>query len=232
MQLFIGDIVNGLVVLNADETRHASKVLRKHLGDTIEVINGKGSLYVSRIIGITKSKLEAEIISQKDDFGAFPYELHVAIAPTKNIDRFEWFLEKATELGITSINPIITQNSERTVIKPERLNRVLVSATKQSLKGRVPELKPLIKFKEFVKQEFAGDRFIAHCEDQSKVEFANAINPSKPIMVCIGPEGDFSPTEIDEALKNNFKSVAFGPSRLRTETAGVYAVSTVYSKST
>ena len=231
MQLFFGEISNNTVVLQTDEARHAAKVLRKQLGDTIEVIDGRGSLYVAKIINITKNKLEAQVLKAEHDFGAISYDLHVAIAPTKNIDRFEWFLEKATELGITAIHPIITHNSERTVIKPDRLERVLLSATKQSLKGRIPKLLPLLPFNEFIKKEFAGDKFLAHCVEDQKNEFVNVLDVSKPTLVCIGPEGDFSPTEIQAAIGSGFKPVSFGNSRMRTETAGVFAVAAFYSKS-
>ena len=229
MQLFLADIKDDTAYLHADEVRHATKVLRKQPGDEISVIDGLGNLFHCRIESITKSSVQVAIQSKIDQFGALPYELHVAIAPTKNIDRFEWFLEKATEMGISSIFPIITAHSERKVIKPERLQKILISATKQSLKGRIPVLHPLMRWTNFLAQPFSGNRFIAHCAEGEKRELNQAIDPQKATLICIGPEGDFDLDEVRRAEEVGFLPVQLGPSRLRTETAGVVAVTTMYN---
>lgn len=231
MQLFFGKISDNIALLFPDEALHASKVLRKNVGDAIQVLDGSGSLFHCQIIEIRRDKLAAKVLSIDENFGTVSYDLSIAIAPTKNIDRLEWFLEKATEMGVSAIYPIVTANSERSVIKPERLEKVLVAATKQSLKGRVPELHPLQKFKDFVKLDFAGERYVAHCADGEKVNFLSLANPQKPTLVCIGPEGDFNQTEIELAAKNGFHAISLGDSRLRTETAGIVAVAAMYAKS-
>lgn len=230
MQLFLGEIANGFAILEGDEARHASKVLRKKPGDFIEVIDGFGPLYNCKIVELQRDKLLAEVVKTTPNFGYVPYQLHVAIAPTKNIDRLEWFLEKATEMGVSSIFPIVSKNSERTVIKPERLEKVLLSAAKQSLKGVVPLLHPLQKMKDFVKQDFIGNKYIAHCAEGEKVNFLAEVNPAKPTLICIGPEGDFTKDEIELATQAGFVPVALGNARLRTETAGLVAVAAMYSK--
>jgi 16S rRNA (uracil1498-N3)-methyltransferase len=230
MQLFFGKISDNIALLHPDEARHASKVLRKKLGDFINVLNNSGKLFNCQIIEIHKDKLAAKVFSVDENFGPVRYDLSVAIAPTKNIDRFEWFLEKATEMGITAIYPIITSNSERKVIKHDRLERVLEAATKQSLKGKVPVLHPLQNFKQLVAQNFVGEKYIAHCGNCEKENFLAAANPAKSTLVCIGPEGDFNNVEIELAAKNGFINISLGESRLRTETAGMVAVAAMYAK--
>ena len=157
------------------------------------------------------------------------YHLHIAIAPTKNMDRYEWFLEKATEIGIDEITPIICEHSERKVITTERCNRILLSAMKQSLKYHLPKLNEAITLKDFLKQDFEGNKYIAHCEEGNKTELRTEIKEERT-LILIGPEGDFSPTEIEMALQNQFKAVSLGTSRLRTETAGLVAVHTINIK--
>ena len=152
--------------------------------------------------------------------------MHIAIAPTKNMDKFEWFLEKATEIGIDEITPIICNHSERKVIKPERCNKILLSAMKQSLKFHLPKLNEAISFQEFTNQNFEGRKYIAHCEKSDKLELRKE-NAAERTLILIGPEGDFSTTEIEMALQNQFKAVSLGTSRLRTETAGIVAVHTI-----
>jgi len=230
MQLFFGKISDNIALLHPDEARHASKVLRKKLGDFIHVLDNSGKLFNCQIIEIHKDKLAAKVLSVDENFGPVRYNLSIAIAPTKNIDRFEWFLEKATEMGVTAIYPILTSNSERKVIKHDRLERVLEAAAKQSLKGKVPTLHPLQSFKDFIKGNFADEKYIAHCADGPKLNFLVEANPAKPTVVCIGPEGDFSFTEIEQAAKNGFHAISLGNSRLRTETAGIVAVAAMYAK--
>ena len=151
----------------------------------------------------------------------------MVVSPTKNNDRFEWFLEKVTELGVDEITPIICQNSERKVIKPERLNKILVAAMKQSLKACLPKLNKAIYFKEFIKQKFNTDRFIAHCGEGRKTPLKQCLIRHQDVMIMIGPEGDFSNTEVQEAITNGFVPVSLGKSRLRTETAAIAACHTI-----
>lgn len=172
-------------------------------------------------------RAEVEIVSVTRDFGAHPYRLHLAVAPTKNIDRFEWFVEKATEIGFDTLTPIVCRYSERRVIKPERVEKILVSAAKQSLKARVPELREMVEFDRLVEQCSGGERLIAHCHDMPKVRLFDACGSCRDVTVCIGPEGDFSTEEVERAMRAGWRSVSLGESRLRTETAGVVACHTV-----
>lgn len=229
MQLFYGLIQGENVLLDGEEARHAAKVLRKKPGDDLKVIDGSGTLFSCRITAIDRDKLVAAIVNREADFGKVPYALHLAIAPTKNIDRLEWMLEKATEMGLTSVTPLITKNSERIRLREDRLMRILISAAKQSYKGHVPELRPILKFDDFVKQSFVGLRYIAHCYDTPRKPFVKVVNAAKPVQICIGPEGDFTVAEVEAATKAGFAAVSLGASRLRTETAGLVAVSVFYN---
>lgn len=230
MQIFFGQIQDGLARLNDEESRHASRVLRKQVGDQIKVIDGKGSLYSCIITEIGKTEVLAQVGLEQAEFGHVPYELHIGIAPTKNIDRMEWLLEKATEMGVTSIRPFVSAHSERRHMREDRLQRILLSAAKQSMKGKIPHLHPIRSFSEVVHENFDGDRFLAHCKDSVRQEFARVVNPTRPIEILIGPEGDFDFQEIREAVGAGFEPVSLGDSRLRTETAGIVAVATVYNK--
>jgi len=229
MQLFYGLVQGDSVLLDGEEARHAAKVLRKKPGDTLEVIDGSGTLFTCRITAIDRDKLVAAVVQREADFGHVPYELHLAIAPTKNMDRLEWLLEKATEMGLASITPLVAKNSERVRLREDRLLRILISAAKQSYKGRVPELRPMLKFDDFLVQPFAGQRCIAHCYNTPRKPFTQVVDATKPIQICIGPEGDFTTAEVDAAIKKGFEAVSLGASRLRTETAGLVAVSVLYN---
>ena len=171
--------------------------------------------------------LKNKILESKTYKKPWDYYLHVAIAPTKNNDRFEWFLEKATEIGIDEITPIICANSERRVVKLERFEKIIQSAMKQSLKFTLPKLNETIKLNDFLKQEFEGQVCIAHCEEQEKTLLQSVVKPSEKITILIGPEGDFSSEEIKKCLAKNFTPISLGESRLRTETAALVAVNTV-----
>ena len=226
MQLFFLEKPKEKIILNTEESKHAIKVLRKKNGDILNFTDGKGSLYKAKINIADSKKCRLKIISSKQKEKQHNYHLHIAIAPTKNMDRFEWFLEKATEIGIDEITPIICSNSERKVIKPERGNRILLSAMKQSLKYHLPKLNEVTSFKNFIKQDFEGAKYIAHCEDGKKNEL-RTISKTGRTLILIGPEGDFSPREIELAWQNQFKAVNLGRSRLRTETAGIIATHTI-----
>jgi len=173
---------------------------------------------------VDKRNLKLEVLHKQSGFGKKPYRIHIAIAPTKNIDRFEWFLEKATEIGIDEITPIICEHSERTIIKPERLERVIIAAMKQSIKAFKPTLKQAISFKEFILQPLPGNlKFIAVCEAENRQLLQEVCRRNEEYFILIGPEGDFSPEEINLAKQSGFIPVSLGNSRLRTETAGVVA---------
>ncbi|MDX1364734.1 MAG: 16S rRNA (uracil(1498)-N(3))-methyltransferase [Arenibacter latericius] len=211
----------------ADESRHISKVLRKKPGDKLNITNGKGILFEAEISNAHHKKCEAKIIA-KTTTPNKPYRLHMVVAPTKLNDRFEWFLEKATEIGVHEITPVICDHSERKVIKKERMEKVLQSAMKQSLQTYLPILNDAIPLKDFLKTPQSGDLFIAHCEaDAVKKELYHSLTPKQATTVLIGPEGDFSPTEITLALSSGYHPIALGETRLRTETAAVVACTAV-----
>ncbi len=209
------------------ESRHIVKVLRKTEGDLLYITNGKNSLFEAKIIFANDKRCLIEIISEEKKPKPWDYYLHIAIAPTKNNDRLEWFLEKATEIGIDEITPIICDHSERKIIKKERLDKVVISGMKQSLKYNLPLLNDAVNFNQFVKQNNQGDLFIAHCENTNKKSLKSQLVTNQKLTILIGPEGDFSKKEIELALKNKFVAVTLGESRLRTETAGISAVHSV-----
>ena len=210
--------------LNEEESRHCSKVLRLGIGDVVHLIDGRGGLFDAEINAIHKKHVELKVIRRQTEFGKRNHHLHIAVAPTKNIDRFEWFLEKATEIGVDEITPLICDRSERKIIKEERLDKVITSAVKQSLTAYHPQLNQAISFSELMKQEFVGERLIAHCMDDVAKQFiSEVVSPQQSYLILIGPEGDFSPAELNTALQNGFKPVTLGNTRLRTETAALAA---------
>jgi len=230
MQLFYNKDIStndSQFTFDKTESRHIVKVLRKKDGDILHITNGKNELFAVKIILANDKRCLVEIQNSEAKPKPWNYKLHIVIAPTKNNDRLEWFLEKATEIGIDEITPIICSNSERTVLKTDRLEKIVQAAMKQSLKFVLPKLNEPIKFSDFLNQKFKGDLFIAHCEELDKKSFAKSVKPNKNILILIGPEGDFSTAEIEKALAANFIPVTLGESRLRTETAGVVAAQTV-----
>lgn len=263
MELFYStEIDNGLCTLTEEESRHCAKVLRHTVGDTINVIDGCGSLLECRIIECGK-RVICSVENVQENFGTHSYHLTMAVCPTKNIDRYEWFLEKATEMGVDVVVPVIGEHSERRIIKPERLEKILVSAAKQSLKGAIPVLKEAVSVKQFIKESAGASgvcgagaventlsaggevKLIAYCGEQKKVTLAQAVQMARDkaaavasgspktgctprITILIGPEGDFSPAEVDAAIAAGFSPLTLGDSRLRTETAAVAAVAGVY----
>ena len=230
MQLFYNKDITSIdaqFTFDKTESRHIVKVLRKKEGDQLHITNGANQLFTVKIILANDKRCLVEIVQVATKPKPWNYNLHIAIAPTKNNDRLEWFLEKATEIGIDEITPIICSNSERTVLKTERLEKIVQSAMKQSLKFVLPKLNTPVKFSDFIDQDFDGDLFIAHCEELDKKAFAKTLKPNTTVVVLIGPEGDFTPSEIEKAIINKFTPVALGESRLRTETAGVVAAQTV-----
>nr|WP_299067329.1 16S rRNA (uracil(1498)-N(3))-methyltransferase [uncultured Allomuricauda sp.] len=211
---------------SAEESKHILKVLRKQEGDVLHITNGKGYLFKAEILVADAKKCKAQIISTEKSIPK-RYKLHLVVAPTKMNDRYEWFLEKATEIGVDEITPIICEHSERKVIKQERMERVLQSAMKQSLQTYLPKLNPAISYKEFMNQEMGGLKFIAHCDEGEKMELKRRVAADKDIIILIGPEGDFSKSEINLAKSKNFVPVSLGNNRLRTETAAIVACTTV-----
>jgi len=224
MQLFFCNnlILNGEVILSQEESYHAAQVLRMRNGDIIHLTDGLGHLFKGELINVDSKKSLVRIIEEiNQKIG--DKNLHIVIAPTKNIDRFEWFLEKATEMGIAEITPLLCRYSERKEIKTERLNKVIVAAAKQSHHFMFPVLNSIVKFDDFIKSNSTENKFIAHCESSEKNDFGKAVIGKKSTILLIGPEGDFSEQEIQSAISNNYLPVSLGESRLRTETAGIYA---------
>lgn len=225
MQLFYLDNPEKEITLTKEESKHAIKVLRKQEGDILNFTNGKGGFYKAEITSADTKRCRLKVVSNEKKTKQHNYQLHIAISPTKNIDRFEWFLEKATEIGIDEITPVICERSERKTIKTERCQRILISAMKQSLKFYYPIIHEAIHLKDFFKKKYQANKFIAHCENgkKSKLDKVNTDNS----LILIGPEGDFSPNEIETAITNDFKAITLGSTRLRTETAGILAAHTI-----
>jgi len=221
------DLSSNIYTLNEIESKHCVRVLRLSADDIIELIDGNGGFYKAKITDPNPKRCTVEIIETKKEFGKRNHYLHIAIAPTKNIDRFEWFLEKATEIGIDEITPILCEHSERKAIKNERLEKIIVSAVKQSIKAYKPKLNDLTSYTNFIKQNIEGEKYIAHCEENQKLLLKNSYKQGQNTIILIGPEGDFSPVEISLAKENNYKEISLGESRLRTETAGVVACHTI-----
>lgn len=223
---YVPNLASGSV-LPEEESQHAVKVLRLQAGDNITVVDGAGGYYKAVITNPHHKHCAFEITETQLEFGKRNYKLHIAIAPTKNIERLEWFIEKSTEIGIDEITPIICRHSERKVIKEERLEKIIVSAAKQSLKAYFPKLNPLCTFDQLVQKHVATQKFIAHCYEEDKRLLQTEITKSSDVLILIGPEGDFSMEEVQKAISYGFKPVSLGESRLRTETAGVVACHTV-----
>ncbi len=225
MQLFYNPTIDehqASFVFDKEESKHIIKVLRKKEGDTLHVTNGLGFLFTTQITIASDHKCTVKIIaSEKQD--AAKFKLHLAVAPTKMNERYEWFLEKATEIGIHQITPIICDHSERKVVKTERFHKIIETAMKQSLHCYLPKLNDPMTFQEFLKIEKSGQLFVAHCEQTDKKSLKSELKPNEDVLILIGPEGDFSVKEIQLAVANNFIPVSLGTTRLRTETAAIVA---------
>jgi 16S rRNA (uracil1498-N3)-methyltransferase len=236
MELFYSrDIEGGICRLDADESGHCVRVLRHRSGDEISVIDGCGTLYRCRITCDSHKGVEAAVLSAEEGWGSHPYRLHLAVCPTKNNDRYEWFAEKACEIGFDRLSPIIGDHSERRILKTARVEKILVSAAKQSLKAAVPTVDEPVSVKEFIKEhtETGALKLIAYCfEDERvpRISIKEALlnHEGREIIVMIGPEGDFSHEEAEMALAAGFIPVHLGSSRLRTETAALTAAAAVY----
>nr|WP_297784032.1 16S rRNA (uracil(1498)-N(3))-methyltransferase [uncultured Allomuricauda sp.] len=230
MQLFYNaklDYSATQFIFPPDESKHIVRVLRKSEGDKVYITNGKGYLFEAEILEPNQKKCKARIISNRKTIPK-RYKLHMVVAPTKMNDRYEWFLEKATEIGVDEITPIICDHSERKTIKMERMERVLQSAMKQSLQTVLPQLNPPISYQEFMESNVStGFKFIAHCQNGDKMELKRKVIADNDTTILIGPEGDFSKEEIDLAKDKGYVPISLGRNRLRTETAAIVACATV-----
>lgn len=218
------DITQPVYTLNEEESKHCIKVLRLQVGAFIYLVDGRGGFYTAEIISDNPKKVQLNIVKAELEYGKRNHYLHIAIAPTKNNDRLEWFLEKATELGIDEITPLICDRSERRVVKTDRLAKVITSAVKQSIKAYHPVINEAIAYNDFLKLPFDGGQLIAHCINTGEKEFiANLVKPHQKYLILIGPEGDFTPDEVNLALNKGYKAITLGDNRLRTETAALSA---------
>ncbi|MFK7772110.1 MAG: 16S rRNA (uracil(1498)-N(3))-methyltransferase [Saprospiraceae bacterium] len=223
MQLFFTKNITGnIATFEAEEARHI-QVLRKQVGDVLHFVDGAGGMYKGEITEIHKKQCLLSILEHNPSYNERKVKLHIAIAPTKNIARLEWFLEKATEIGIDEITPILCVRSERKRIRTDRLEKITMSAMKQSLKAYMPKLNELTDSKEFMKQNNDDIKYIAYCNDDALNHLKKEYSTAKNVTILIGPEGDFSPKEIKLALENGYQGISLGTSRLRTETAGIVA---------
>jgi 16S rRNA (uracil1498-N3)-methyltransferase len=228
MHLFYAPVVNpGQNILGEQESWHCTRVLRLTEGGIIHLTDGKGNLYECAIELASPKNCVVKVISIHKEYMKRKEYLHVGIAPTKNMDRFEWFLEKATEIGIDEITPLFSAHSERIRIKTDRLQKILIAAMKQSLKAYLPKLNEAESLKSVLTRDFAGQKFIGYCETGEEEELQKVYQKGSDALILIGPEGDFSSEEILQAEKNGFIPISLGKSRLRTETAGIVACHTI-----
>lgn len=229
MQLFYNSEIkntDSFFSFDKEESKHIVKVLRKQENDKIFITNGLGFLFVSEITIASEKKCEVKI-TEIQEFEKPNYNLHIAVAPTKMNDRFEWFLEKATEIGIQEITPIICEHSERKVYKIDRAEKIIQSAMKQSNQFFLPKINEPISFKDFIKKTDCENKYIAHCVETERKQLKKSITPNQNYVILIGPEGDFSEKEIQLAISSNYHPVLLGNTRLRTETAALVACHTV-----
>ncbi len=228
MNLFYSqNIIEPVTILSTEESKHLVRVLRKSEGDIVYFTDGLGFMYKCNIIDANPHNCLIEIIEKQSGKDKRDFNLQIAIAPTKNISRFEWFLEKSTEIGIDRIIPVICSHSERKDLKITRLTKVVTSAMKQSLKSHLPELTEKVSFKELLNLSFEGEKFIAYIDKDVTLELSKTYTKGNDVLILIGPEGDFSPKEIELAVSKGFIPVSLGTSRLRTETAGIVACHTI-----
>lgn len=235
------DISGNLYSLNEEESRHCQKVLRLREGDTLHLTDGKGTLFDARISELHGRHVSVEVTGRQDDFGKRNYCLHMAVAPTKNIDRFEWFIEKATEIGVDEITPIICEHSERRQLRTDRLEKIIIAAMKQSLKAFHPKLNEPIHLNKFLASQVpsfpaspppsfpantAANKYIAYITSGAPL-LKQLYEKGDAATILIGPEGDFSPVEVEAAIKSGYQVISLGESRLRTETAAIAACHTI-----
>ena len=228
MIFFTPDINDLRYTLDEEESGHVVRVLRLKSGDEITLVDGHGGYYHARIVDSHPRHCQVEVTEHQTDFGKRPYYLHIGISPTKSIDRFEWFVEKAVEIGVDKITPLLCEHSERKHLNTERLQRIMVAAMKQSQKAYLPQLNMMTVFNDWLETANGHHRFIAYCGEGDKQSLKTAYQTSQNTMIAIGPEGDFSDREIEQAIRCGFKGISLGENRLRTETAGVAACHSIY----
>lgn len=221
------DLQDDTYRLSEEESKHCVRVLRLTEGESLFLVDGKGLFCEAVIVNANPKACLLQVRDKKSNYGKRVYQLIIGVSPTKNIDRYEWFLEKATEIGIDAVIPLLSHYSERKEIKPERLEKVMISAMKQSIKAYLPVLNPMQTFKKTITTSFAGQRFIAHCNEGEKVLLRDTVIKGKDVFILIGPEGDFSTEEVEMAVNKGFIPISLGDSRLRTETAALVACHTV-----
>lgn len=227
MHLFYTPNISGdTLVLEEQESKHAIRVLRLQVGDTVILIDGEGGWYEAVIRDDHPKRCLLSVSSHIENYKPLPYKLHIAISPTKNMERFEWFLEKATEIGISKVTPLMCHRTERKQVKMERLDRILVSAMKQSLKAFKPLLSEPVTLETFLKKEQEGSLAIAHCYPLDRISLGD-LETTGNYTILVGPEGDFTEKELEAAIRAGYKPLHLGESRLRTETAGVHIASAV-----
>ena len=220
------DISGNTYTLDETESKHCVRVLRLEAGVEITLVDGRGGFYRAEITDPNPKRCAVKVVKSDLNYGQRNFSVHVAIAPTKNIERIEWFLEKATEIGIHRVTPLLCHHSERKEIKTDRLEKVMISAMKQSLKAYLPQIDEPVKYADFIRQPFDGQKLIAHCDESHRDLLQDIARPGENYLILIGPEGDFSFEEIQQAIDAGFHPVSLGKSRLRTETAGLVACHT------
>lgn len=230
MQLFyVPDCEKGdIVTLDKEESTHIVRVLRMKEMEEISLTDGKGNFFFADIVDANPNRCSVQIKKTIEEYGKRDFYIHLAIAPTKNINRIEWLLEKATEIGIDEITPLICEHSERKDVKNERLDKILVSAMKQSLKAYKPILNPMTKISQLISNAKEENKLICYCQGDDRQYIKDVCPKKSSYLILIGPEGDFSQKEVDLALTNNFKTISLGEQRLRTETAALYSISNIH----
>lgn len=222
MQVFYSLHIEGDThVLDQEESHHCVRVLRLRAGDMLYLTNGRGLWCTARVQEAHPRATRLGIESRQESYGRRPLGLHVAIAPTRQIDRFEWFLEKATECGVDEITPVFCQQSERRIIKPSRWHKLMVSAMKQSMRAYLPRLNPAVEFQDFLERELPAQAYIAHCGKGKRSSLQASCQPGQDVVFLVGPEGDFSAGEVAAATARGFEPISLGTHRLRTETAAL-----------
>lgn len=221
------DIHTDFYTLSEDESKHCTRVLRLQQGDTVYLVDGVGGLYTAIIQDAASKKCQLQVIDKQIEYGKLPYYAHIAVAPTKNMDRMEWFVEKAVEIGVSEITFLLCEHSERRNLRLDRLEKIAVSAMKQSQKGYMPLLNDMTPFRRFIQKSLPESTFIAHLEDDATQSIKSYYTYGQPHCILIGPEGDFSQEEIAASYATGIRPVTLGQSRLRTETAALVACHTL-----
>jgi len=220
---YCNNIQDNIAILDENESRHCTRVLRMESGDSLQLVDGNGLLAECKILSTNPKQVQAEIVSRREDYGRLKYHLHLAIAPPKSHDRFEWFLEKAAEIGVSEITPLVCEHSERTSVRTARAEKILLSAMKQSHRAWLPVLNAVCSFKDFIGSHSCPDKFIAHCDEGNKITLKHGELSSTEICILIGPEGDFSAQELELAKEHEYRELSLNDFILRTETAGIAA---------